>query len=47
MTLEEHLKNLKQQQRKAEADYHAISGAIQFCQQLIDEQKQEEETDEH
>ena len=42
MTLQEHLQELKQKQKQVEADFHAISGAIQFCEQLIQEQEKEE-----
>ena len=43
MDLQKELQTLKQRQRQVEADFHAISGAIQFCEQLIAQQKQEKE----
>ncbi len=42
MDLQKELQVLMQRQKQAEADYHAICGAIQFCNQLIEEQKREE-----
>ena len=40
MDLQTKLIELKQKQKQAEADYHAICGAIQFCEQLIKEQEE-------
>lgn len=42
MDLQKHLSDLQQRLKQIEADYHAVSGAIQFCNQLIEEQKREE-----
>ena len=42
MTLQEHLTELQNNLKRVEADYNAISGAIQFCEQLIKEQEKEE-----
>ena len=39
MDLLKKLTELKEQQKRIEADFHAISGAIQFCEQLIKEQE--------
>ncbi len=41
MDLHKHLQELRQRQKQVEADFHALSGAIQFCEQLIQEQEQE------
>ena len=43
MDLQTKLIELKQKLKQTEADYHAISGAIQFCEQLIQEQEKEKE----
>ena len=45
MDLKEHLADLQKRAKQAEADYHAICGAIQFCEQLIQEQEQEAENE--
>ena len=45
MDLQTKLIELKQQQKQIEADFHAISGAIQFCEQLIKEQEASEIAD--
>lgn len=42
MDLQKKLIELKQQQKRIEADYHAISGAIQFCEQLIKETEEKD-----
>lgn len=42
MDLQKHLQELRQRQKQIEADFHALSGAIQFCEQLIQEQEASE-----
>ena len=42
MDLQTKLIELKQQQKQAEANYNALSGAIQFCEQLIKEQEEKD-----
>ncbi|MBQ6264890.1 MAG: hypothetical protein IJK60_05515 [Clostridia bacterium] len=44
MDLKKHLADLQRRAKQAEADYHAIQGAIQFCEQLIKEQEAENES---
>lgn len=42
MDLHKRLQELEQRQKQVEADFHAISGAIQLCRELIAEQEREE-----
>ena len=43
MDLQKELQQLKQRQKQLEADYHAVTGAIQFCEGLIAKQEKEKE----
>lgn len=43
MDLQKELQELKRKQKQTEADFHAICGAIQFCEQLIAQQEKEKE----